>query len=323
MVPILKKFFLRPYSFAIVFSVLLMGSFTYVLLDTFVIPKSYAKVVTDNSSTDPQTASDTQEGVTDDSSKDGDTDSAQNQSDAVVTDTSYEDDNIKINISTLREYDTSIYIADVQVSDISYLKTALAENTYGRNIKAATSDIAGSNSAILAINGDFYGFRNYGYVLRNGELYRDSAGDAEDLVIDDTGNFSIIDESETSVDSLDLSSIWQILSFGPALIEDGTVAVDENSEVSRSMTSNPRTAIGRISPLHYVFVVSDGRTDESSGLSLIQLAQVLKDLGCTTAYNLDGGGSSTMYFNGEVVNIPTDGRTYGEREVSDIVYIGY
>ncbi len=323
MVPILKKFFLRPYSFAIVFSVLLMGSFTYVLLDTFVIPKSYAKVVTDNSSTDPQTASDTQEGVTDDSSKDGDTDSAQNQSDAVVTDTSYEDDNIKINISTLREYDTSIYIADVQVSDISYLKTALAENTYGRNIKAATSDIAGSNSAILAINGDFYGFRNYGYVLRNGELYRDSAGDAEDLVIDDTGNFSIIDESETSVDSLDLSSIWQILSFGPALIEDGTVAVDENSEVSRSMTSNPRTAIGMISPLHYVFVVSDGRTDESSGLSLIQLAQVLKDLGCTTAYNLDGGGSSTMYFNGEVVNIPTDGRTYGEREVSDIVYIGY
>ena len=323
MVPILKKFFLRPYSFAIVFSVLLMGSFTYVLLDTFVIPKSYAKVVTDNSSTDPQTASDTQEGVTDDSSKDGDTDTAQNQSDAVVTDTSYEDDNIKINISTLREYDTSIYIADVQVSDISYLKTALAENTYGRNIKAATSDIAGSNSAILAINGDFYGFRNYGYVLRNGELYRDSAGDAEDLVIDDTGNFSIIDESETSVDSLDLSSIWQILSFGPALIEDGTVAVDENSEVSRSMTSNPRTAIGMISPLHYVFVVSDGRTDESSGLSLIQLAQVLKDLGCTTAYNLDGGGSSTMYFNGEVVNIPTDGRTYGEREVSDIVYIGY
>jgi exopolysaccharide biosynthesis protein len=322
-VPILKKFFLRPYSFAIVFSVLLMGSFTYVLLDTFVIPKSYAKVVTDNSSTDPQTASDTQEGVTDDSSKDGDTDSAQNQSDAVVTDTSYEDDNIKINISTLREYDTSIYIADVQVSDISYLKTALAENTYGRNIKAATSDIAGGNSAILAINGDFYGFRNYGYVLRNGELYRDSAGDAEDLVIDDTGNFSIIDESETSVDSLDLSSIWQILSFGPALIEDGTVAVDENSEVSRSMTSNPRTAIGMISPLHYVFVVSDGRTDESSGLSLIQLAQVLKDLGCTTAYNLDGGGSSTMYFNGEVVNIPTDGRTYGEREVSDIVYIGY
>jgi exopolysaccharide biosynthesis protein len=125
------------------------------------------------------------------------------------------------------------------------------------------------------------------------------------------------------VDSLELSSIWQILSFGPSLIEDGDITVDDNSEVSRSMTSNPRTAIGMISPLHYVFIVSDGRTDASEGLSLLQLAQVFSDLGCTTAYNLDGGGSATMYFNGEVVNNPTDGRTYGEREVSDIVYIGY
>ena len=90
------------------------------------------------------------------------------------------------------------------------------------------------------------------------------------------------------------------------------------------MASNPRTAIGIIDNLHYVFVVSDGRTEESEGLSLLELAEFMDGLGVETAYNLDGGGSSTMYFNGEVINTPTtDGRSVKERSVSDIFYIGY
>ena len=70
-------------------------------------------------------------------------------------------------------------------------------------------------------------------------------------------------------------------------------------------------------------MVTDGRTEESAGLSLVQLADLMLEIGCETAYNLDGGGSSTMVFQGEVVNNPTtNGRTITEREVSDIVYIG-
>ena len=61
-----------------------------------------------------------------------------------------------------------------------------------------------------------------------------------------------------------------------------------------------------------------------SGLSLLQLTEFMKELGVTTSYNLDGGGSSAMYFNGEVINNPiTNGRSIVERSVSDIVYIGY
>lgn len=116
----------------------------------------------------------------------------------------------------------------------------------------------------------------------------------------------------------------ELLSFGPALIENGTIAVTEEDEVGKAMASNPRTAIGIIDNLHYVFVVSDGRTEESEGLSLLELAEFMDGLGVETAYNLDGGGSSTMYFNGEVINTPTtDGRSVKERSVSDIVYIGY
>lgn len=307
----MKKFLSKPFRWAIIFSILLTISFTYVLLDTFAIEKAYAVVSSEASSAAATAATITAA-------------SSAAQSDAVVSDSSYADDHIKITIETVRKYDTTYYVADIQVTDAAYLKTAFADSTYGRNIKETTSTIAEANSAILAINGDYYGFRNNGYVLRNGTLYRDTAdGNTEDLVIGDDGNFSIIDESTVSTDSLDTGNIAQILSFGPALIKDGQIAVNSSSEVSQSRSSNPRTAIGEISALHYVIVVSDGRTSESAGLSLLDLAQIFADKGCTTAYNLDGGGSSTMYFNGRIVNNPTDGRGTGEREVSDIVYIGY
>lgn len=311
----MKKFFMKPYRYAAVFSVLLIASFTFVLMDTFVIPKPLAAVDSALTSYAAENA------VTKDSTA-GDASAA---SAAAITNSSYEDENIKINIDTVEKYDSTIYIADIQLKDASYLKTALANDVFGRNIKATTSDIASAHNAILAINGDYYGFRNSGYVLRNGTLYRDTAttDGNEDLVIDKNGDFSIINESETAVSSLDTDHIAQILSFGPGLIENGQITVDSGSEVSRSKSSNPRTAIGQVSALHYIVVVSDGRTEASQGLSLLELAQVLKDRGCTIAYNLDGGGSSTMYFNGEVVNNPTDGKSTGEREVSDIVYIGY
>lgn len=97
-----------------------------------------------------------------------------------------------------------------------------------------------------------------------------------------------------------------------------------NQGKGQAMASNPRTAIGIIDENHYIIVVSDGRTSESEGLSLYQLAEVMKSYGAKTAYNLDGGGSSTLYFNGQVINKPTTGgNKISERAVSDIVYIGY
>ncbi|MEZ4641336.1 MAG: phosphodiester glycosidase family protein [Chloroflexota bacterium] len=242
----------------------------------------------------------------------------------IITDYSYQDANIQITINVIRAYNTDVYVADVVVSDIAYLKTALAENTYGRNIKETTSEIADNHNAILAINGDYYGFRNSGYVIRNGVLYRSTAASesSEALVIDADGSFEIVNESSSDAQTLYNEGALQAFSFGPGLIKDGEISVTSNSEVSRSKSSNPRTAIGMIDELHYVFVVSDGRTTQNEGLSLLELAEIMKELGCTEAYNLDGGGSSTMVFNGRVINNPTDGRSFGERKVSDIIYIG-
>ena len=235
----------------------------------------------------------------------------------------YSDSKSKITVTQYRAYDSNIYVADVEVTDGTSILSAFANNTYGRNITDTTSDMAEENNAVLAINGDYYGARQSGYVIRNGVVYRNQGSNGEDMVISKDGSLSFISESDTTTDSLIQKQAWQVLSFGPVLVENGEVAVTENDEVGMAMASNPRTAIGTVAKNHYLFVVSDGRTSESAGLSLYELANFMKSLGATNVYNLDGGGSSTMVFQGEVVNNPTtNGNKISERAVSDILYIG-
>ena len=235
----------------------------------------------------------------------------------------YSDSKSKITVTQYRAYDSNIYVADVEVTDGTSILSAFAKNTYGRNITDTTSDMAEENNAVLAINGDYYGARQSGYVIRNGVVYRSQGSNGEDMVISKDGSLSFISESDTTTDSLIQKQAWQVLSFGPVLVENGQVAVSENDEVGMAMASNPRTAIGTVAKNHYLFVVSDGRTSESAGLSLYELANFMKSLGATNVYNLDGGGSSTMVFQGEVVNNPTtNGNKISERAVSDILYIG-
>lgn len=230
-------------------------------------------------------------------------------------------DDYSITVTKYQEYDTAIYVADITVSSAEIIKTALADDTYGKNITAYTSTIASENQAVLAINGDYYGAQESGYVIRNGVAYREASDGEDILVLYADGTMKVLDRDDVTVQELLDQGAWQAWSFGPGLLSDGEVTVGENTEVSRSMNSNPRTAIGQIDDNHYVFVVSDGRTDESKGLSLYELAEFMENLGCRTAYNLDGGGSSTMYFNGSVVNNPTTNGRIKERAVSDIVYI--
>ena len=332
----------RKYLFAIVYSVLLTAFTVYVLMDTFVITRVYSTVpAVEASSEAGSDGADSDTAVTDSDTAVADSysavaEAAVNASASEQTGesptsqqpvsiaTSYQDENITITLTQYREYDTSIYVADITLSSPEYLQTALAQNAYGRHVTEKTSEMAVENGAILAINGDYYGAQESGYVLRNGVPYRDIAERGqEDLVIYEDGSFEIITEDEVTAQELLDRGAVQILSFGPALVTDSEVSVTAGEEVGKAKSSNPRTAIGVIDDLHYVFVVSDGRTDESEGLSLYQLAEFMSELGAETAYNLDGGGSSSMVFNGNVINNPTtSGNRIKERSVSDIVYIG-
>ena len=354
-----KKFLKKPLALSIAAGLLIASLDSYVLLKTFVIPEVQAVVVKNKDTTIAQAAENTATDETAgsagnaaaDNTATGGTDTTagtntENQTAAdkasesttatgnteaatqkTVTDTSYKDGNVDITITTVRKNNTTVYVADVKLSNSNYLKTALAYDSFGTNVTETTSSMASNNNAILAVNGDYYGADRSGYVIKNGVIYRNtvrSDSNYPDLAVYKDGSFKIIYETDVTAEQLLADGVVNLFAFGPSLIENGSITVDQNTEVRQAMTKNPRTAIGIVDSNHYILVVSDGRTSESEGISLYELAEVMKEYGATTAYNLDGGGSSTMYFNGSIINKPTtNGHNISEREVSDIVYIGY
>ncbi|WP_315096608.1 phosphodiester glycosidase family protein [uncultured Cellulomonas sp.] len=250
--------------------------------------------------------------------------------DAVATETSYESSTSSVSISTVTtgsgDDTVTYYVADVVLSDATALRSAFAQNQFGANITEDTSDIAADNGAVFAVNGDYYGFRDTGIVIRNGVVYRDE-GAREGLAFYTDGHVEVYDETATTADELVAAGVWNTLSFGPALLEDGQVVdgiedveVDTNVGNHSIQGEQPRTAVGVVGDNHLVFVVVDGRSPGySAGVTLTGLAAIMQGLGATTAYNIDGGGSSTMYFDGALVNDPLG--TGQERGTSDILYI--
>lgn len=263
----------------------------------------------------------------------------------------YSDPDIYIDISTGRFEDyTDYYAADIRIRSLSYLRAGLAYDTPGENYNEKTSEICNRHKGIIAIDGDTYGSQKNGYVIRNGRVIRSSRNlsrrKAEDLAIYANGTFEIFNERDYTLDEIAAKGAWQVYSFGPGLISEGKKIVQKGEEVGTAaqQNMNQRCAIGMISPLHYVFMVSDGRIRQSPGLSLYQVGKVMESLHCYCAYNLDGGGSATMYLDdgsgnanglGALVNYCTQQLVGGnnkdtlpiappieEREVSDIVYIG-
>ena len=266
----------------------------------------------------------------------------------------YSDPDIYINITTEHFEQTETlsnqyYAADIRIRNASLLKTALAHNTAGENITQFTSEMCVEHKGIIAIDGDTYGAQKSGYVIRNGQMIRKtknlSRKKPEDLAIYADGTFEIFNERDYTLEEIAAKGAWQVFSFGPGLISEGQKIIQKGEEVGVAAGGyqNQRCAIGMIAPLHYIFVVSDGRIKSSPGLSLYQMGKIMEAKHAWCAYNLDGGGSATMYFddgtgnangNGSLVNYCTqelvgnnahnlpENPPIGERGVSDIVYIG-
>ena len=236
----------------------------------------------------------------------------------VVTENSYTSPDISITVTeeTTNGGRTTYYLADIYVRDITCFQSALARNTYGSGYRDSISDMAALNNALLAINGDYYGNTNEGVVIRNGVIYRANRTSCDVCVLYYDGTMRVMPGSSFTIEDAVRDGAWQAWTFGPALLDtDGSVLTSFDS-TTRIISSNPRTAIGYYEPGHYCLVVVDGR-GESAGITLPGLSQLFHDLGCTAAYNLDGGNSSVMVWNSEVINDPSG----GGRESSDALLI--
>lgn len=231
------------------------------------------------------------------------------------TENSYRSANVSV--SWTRHEDNSAdglvvyYIADIYLRSSEYLRTAYVTNGY-----RSVHDMAAESNAILAIDGDYAFSREYGPIVRNGELLRDTGFD-DILVYYTDGSMKIFRGDVFDMDAEMEKGAVQVWSFGPSLLDA------EGKSIERFNTNiagvNPRAALGYYEPGHYCFVVVDGRGEGGSrGYKLAELSRLFEDLGCTLAYNFDGGKSAVMVWDGDTtVNQPAG----GGRNVTDILYI--
>lgn len=231
----------------------------------------------------------------------------------IKTENSYQSKNVHITIEKVERDGITYYVADIYVKNLDCFKTAFAEDTFGST--APTDTVAADVGGILAINGD-NSISGEGPVMRNGLLScLVSPVTSDMLVMYDDGTMQTYSPDNFDAETATDNGALQIWSFGPMLLDNGQPMTEFNSAVQKS---NPRTAIGYYEPGHYCFVVVDGRQEGYSvGMTLTELSQLFYDLGCSVAYNLDGGQTSEMVFMDGFVNQPYN----GGRSTGDIVYI--
>ena len=236
-----------------------------------------------------------------------------------ITENGYRSERVSVTVARRRVYldgqPVMYFLADIYVRNLACLRTALAEDTFGR--ADAVERIAADAGAIIAISGDYYSARERSLVIRNGETYRTSVSGGRDVcVLYADGTMAAYDSKTADVAQIVADGAWQAWNFGPMLLTaDGQPMQKFNTNVA---TRNPRSAIGYYEPGHYCFLVVDGRSKGYSvGITMAQLSELFYALGCKAAYNLDGGATAVMATASGALNEQTDTR----RECSDILYI--
>jgi len=241
---------------------------------------------------------------------------------ANYTENGYEDASIKVRIENGRYKEANYHVAYIQIADPSQLRTGVSGKVTGSKT-IQVSDFAPKLNAIVAINGDFYTKLNVGYIVRQGSVLRKKVSNSLDaLLIDDQGDFHIVTakgkaQGEEIKAIQEKNEIVNSFAFGPALVIDGQAQKIADNYQFAVNYKNPRVAIAQMDKLSYAFIMVEGRSDESGGVTAAELAEICVGLKAKQAYNLDGGNSAVLYFkDGLYIQRSKE----NERFVSDIIY---
>ena len=224
------------------------------------------------------------------------------------------------------------FVADIEVATGKDLRSAFANDKFARNSRALPTELAAAEKAMVAINGDFAAYRKDGIVIRSGEVLRDK-GARQGLAFHADGTARVYDEQSTTAAELLADGVWHTLSFGPALLDNGAIPagieeyeIGDFGPVVRGgpgsiQGEQPRSGIGFVDQNHYLMIAVSGRgAGGSRGATMTEFAEIFREAGATVAYNLDGGASSTLVFDGKVVNdLAGDGGK--QRASADILYV--
>lgn len=229
----------------------------------------------------------------------------------------YRSPDISIQLSTHTTDDripTTYFVADIHIAHLENFKTAFAGDSYRNWAAESVLSAAGRHGAILCMNGDYADAQYTGLLVRNGELYLSEQTKNDICVMYTDGTVETYGPSDYKAEDIIARAPYQVWKFGPALLDaEGQPLASFNTSTEISW-ENPRSGFGYYEPGHYCFILVDGRQNGySRGLEIDRFAQLFADLGCRAAYNMDGGRSSVMSFNGAVYNRPyLNGRDSGD-----------
>ena len=209
------------------------------------------------------------------------------------------------------------HIADIYIRNIFCLRTGLANNTFGSS--ETVENMAREQNALLAVNGDYCSQRRDGTIIRNGTLYRKNRATQRDTcAILYDGRMKLYPAGSYTADDFNCDGVYQSWCFGPSLLDENSHAKSRGHFITNVFYNNPRCALGYYEPGHYCLVVVDGRgKNDSHGLDMEGLSALMEELGCKSAYNMDGGATAVMVSKSGNVNKQTD----KSRACSDIIYI--
>ena len=237
----------------------------------------------------------------------------------VVTENSYTSPNISIHIDTVHYGEgwtaVTYYVADIYVGSIDCFKTYTAHNEFRYGSTQTVERMSRDSGAIIGMSGDYYSIQNRSFIVRNSYEYMTMKPYNTDIcVMYSDGSIENYGFYEYEVDDILAKKPLQVWSFGPSLLDsEGKAKTKFNVKETLDNHHQPRSALGYYEPGHYCFVVVDGREKgHSVGMYLAELAQLFEELGCTSAYNMDGGGSASLTFQGEYFSKPSEVRSIGD-----------
>lgn len=238
----------------------------------------------------------------------------------VIDDNSYRSNDVCIELTSyskmINGYLIAYYVADIYIQDIDSFR---CENAQTDNNKERIETMAERTGAIFACSGDYWMKKEKGLVIRNGILYRDRLNTSQDIcVIFSDGTMKTYYAGAADMDEILNNYPLHAWSFGPVLLENGQ-AIESGFNCNDYVAGrHPRCAIGYYEPGHYCAVIVDGRTEGYSyGMTMAELSQLMFELGCTQAYNLDGGMTAMMWYNGSLYSKPCE----NGRANTDMFYI--
>ena len=244
--------------------------------------------------------------------------------DNLVGEEEYQDESIHVTTTRLNYQNTNCFVVRVKIANATQLRTAMTRDEYGADEYVSAQLMSKKKNAVLSLNGDFFKYNDSGYLVRQGQLYRDQPnGKLDVLLIDENADFYSVptattESVQTMVNGLEANGhkVINSFNFGPTLVENGQLCEFDNS-LYQGRYKMMRVAIGQLAPLEYAVYFCYGTSDSKTGLSLANFAKMILEAtpDVKIAYNLDGGGSTHVFLLQRQLHLNHSGR-----DICDLLY---